>query len=173
MNDRVPPDQLGLKFPPAIRAMILRQYAVDIRQAVDIEKTLSESDGKKRLVALNAMLRYTNELTKPYEDEARLIELSISQNLLAAQDFERAGDIDKAIEHFDLCIRDGFTGSLPYDRLRILYTRKNEFDRAIRACERYIEILGFIKDFNPKYPNVKQISTMENWIEKLKIKQAK
>lgn len=55
-----------------------------------------------------------------------------------AQQLERQGEMDAAIKLYELNVADLFHGSLPYDRLRVLYTKLNWFQEAIRVCEAYL-----------------------------------
>jgi hypothetical protein len=42
---------------------------------------------------------------------------------------------EEARVRFELNILDGFDGTMPYDRLRILYTREGRYKDAIRVCD--------------------------------------
>lgn len=42
--------------------------------------------------------------------------------------YEKAGNIEKAIETYEKVVSRKFDGSLPYDRLSILYRKQGNFD---------------------------------------------
>lgn len=47
---------------------------------------------------------------------------NVDKNLLG-QEFEKAGQIEKAIACYEGCIQNDFDGTFPYDRLAIIYRR--------------------------------------------------
>lgn len=61
---------------------------------------------------------------------------------LKGRDLEKSGKEDVAITLYEENVADRFDGSHPYDRLRVIYTRRKDFDGAIRVCQQYIELSG-------------------------------
>lgn len=63
---------------------------------------------------------------------------------------------------YEANIQDGFDGSHPYDRLRILYKRKKDFASAIKVCEAFLKTSS-----NLKYPDQKLCDVFAKDIAKL------
>ncbi len=57
-------------------------------------------------------------------------------------ELEADGQLDEAIELYERNVADGYVGALPYDRLRIIYARRQELASAIRVCRAAIRALG-------------------------------
>src|SRR5919106_1324371 len=57
------------------------------------------------------------------------------------RELEVEGKVDDAVELYELNVRDGFLGPLPYDRLRVIYFRRNELASAIRVCQAAIKAM--------------------------------
>ncbi|MCM1121799.1 MAG: tetratricopeptide repeat protein [Ruminococcus flavefaciens] len=53
-------------------------------------------------------------------------ERNVTDNLKGIE-YEKAGDIDKAIEIYEKVVSRKFDGSHPYDRLSILYRKRGDF----------------------------------------------
>ena len=53
---------------------------------------------------------------------------------------EKSGNLEAAITIYEISIGDEFTGTQPYDRLRILYTRRAWYKDAIRVCQAYVSL---------------------------------
>jgi hypothetical protein len=58
---------------------------------------------------------------------------------LKGRELERAGQQDRAIVLYEANIVDRFDGSHPYDRLRVIYGRRRQYEDVIRVCRAYIE----------------------------------
>jgi hypothetical protein len=54
--------------------------------------------------------------------------------------FEREGKIVEAIALYEANLYDGFDQNIPYDRLRVIYTRQCRYDDAIRVCRAYLDL---------------------------------
>lgn len=59
---------------------------------------------------------------------------------------------------------------MPHERLRIIYTKQHNFEKAIAACKRYISILNKFHEFDPDFSNTHLAGKFENTIAKLEIK---
>lgn len=57
-------------------------------------------------------------------------------------DYEKNGDIEKAIYFYELCAVERFEGSHPYTRLAILYRKQKRYEDEIRVCDLAIDILS-------------------------------
>jgi len=77
-------------------------------------------------------------------------------------DLEKQGQIEEAIVLYQTNIAEGFTGQHPYERLRILYTKQKNYDKAIEICKAYLAL----PDIAPK----KRVKFSRD-LEKLKAKQ--
>ncbi len=56
--------------------------------------------------------------------------------------FEKSGNMLKAIDLYEANILDGFDGNHPYDRLAIIYKKQQRIDDEIRVLEKAIEVFG-------------------------------
>jgi hypothetical protein len=55
-------------------------------------------------------------------------------------EFERDGELEKAIEIYELSVADSFFGTHPYDRLRIIYIKWKWYKDAVRVCQLYLAL---------------------------------
>lgn len=78
------------------------------------------------------------EQQKLIKEAHRIEDIVVSRNVRGIQ-FEKAGETGKAVELYEANIRDRFDGSHPYDRLRVIYSRQDKFEDAVRVCQDYIE----------------------------------
>ena len=85
-------------------------------------------------------LHFLNEWRGLVAAERRKLWDMVSGTLEQARECEQEGDLDKALPLYEALIYDGFQGTLPYDRLRIIYTRQKRFEDAIRVCEAYVAL---------------------------------
>ena len=53
---------------------------------------------------------------------------------------EKEGQVDRAIRLYEANLTDGFEGMRPYERLRLIYTRQNRYQEAIRICQAYLAL---------------------------------
>lgn len=70
--------------------------------------------------------------------ERAIIQTMIDRNAKASQ-LEKSGKIEQAISLFEESVRDQFAGTVPYDRLRIMYTKQKRYEDAILVCQAYID----------------------------------
>jgi hypothetical protein len=82
----------------------------------------------------------TNELglMEAYMNAANQIEEAIVSRNLKGKEYERYGEDNEAIILYEANIKDRFDGSHPYERLRVIYTKKRRYKDVIRVCEAYI-----------------------------------
>ena len=132
--------------------------------------------GVPRQTIWNYLLNWENRKLSYEEKEASmkvasyLLDVMVDRNL-NGKTLETQGEVDKAIALYEENISDLFDGSHPYERLRVIYTKRNQLADAIRICRAYIEIADMLlkessrrSDLNPKRD--KFIS----WIDKLEKK---
>ena len=99
----------------------------------------------KRLASVGNQTVSTQEMWKwrtlaePIVDVLREAEEQISRVMLdrnlRAQQLENAGRLDEAIQLYETNVTDGFQGVHPYERLRAIYTERQDYENAIRICE--------------------------------------
>jgi hypothetical protein len=65
---------------------------------------------------------------------------------MEAQELEASGNVDEAVEVYEGNIEDGFKGPHPYERLRIIYSKRKEYANAIRVCQAYCDLPKDIRD---------------------------
>lgn len=80
----------------------------------------------------------------------RAIDSVMFQRNEQGRDLEKQGRPDEAIILYNENADDLFEGVFPYERLRIIYTQKKDYGRAIRACEAYLLMLDTIRGAEEK-----------------------
>ncbi|CAM3476396.1 hypothetical protein [Flavobacterium chungbukense] len=63
--------------------------------------------------------------------------LQAERNLKGAE-FEKNGNLEKAIELYEENVAESFKGNHPYDRLATIYKNQNDLDNEIRILEKAI-----------------------------------
>lgn len=161
-----------LEYPPLLRAELLQQMAMNIRLG---SNEFTSSDLFKSmgfLQRINVMLTGMEGLFKialEFDKEA----LRISQGypfVTDLHDLEKRGHVEVAKCGYEILIAAGFIGSMPYDRLRIIYTREKKYTDAIRVCHRYVSVLKQLSTIHPNASNLRLIPEFEEWARKLDAK---
>jgi len=132
--------------------------------------------GVPRQTIWNYLLDWENRKLSFEEKEAsmnvasRLLDIMVDRNL-RGKTLEAQGEEDKAILLYEENVSDLFGGDYPYDRLRVIYTKRKQLTEAIRVCRTFIEITDLLikkssgrSDLNPKRER------FISWIEKLEKK---
>lgn len=78
---------------------------------------------------------------------------TVNRNL-KGKDYEKAGEIQKAIRLYEENIADHFDGSHPYERLRIIYKAIGKTDDVVRVCKAFLEFGGNDPELRQKYENI-------------------
>jgi tetratricopeptide (TPR) repeat protein len=65
--------------------------------------------------------------------------LQAERNLKGAE-FEKTGNLEKAIELYEENAAESFKGNHPYDRLATIYKNQNDLDNEIRILEKAIVV---------------------------------
>ncbi len=73
------------------------------------------------------------------EAEHELSGVMVDRNLLG-QALEKVGRGDEAIALYEANVVDQFNGSHPYERLRIIYEKRNDVAKALRVCRIYVAL---------------------------------
>ncbi len=172
MKEFPPPESLFVGLPAGIRSVLLDRTAQAIENGTDPFKdpNLAKLSPLTRFDYIASTIEMGRDLASPYRKSSLEITEGLQSKLSNAQRLEKAGEIQNAIELYESCVENGFLGSLPYERLRIIYTKQGQFQNAIRVCKRYIEILKMVKEFWHQYPNIRQIPQYQETIKKLSAK---
>lgn len=75
-----------------------------------------------------------------YSEAERVLSGVMLERNLQGSVLEQAGQIDEAIKLYEANHTDAFIGSHPYERLRIIYTKRKQLDQAIRVCQTFIAL---------------------------------
>ena len=132
--------------------------------------------GVPRQTIWNYLLNWENRKLSFEEKEAsmkvasQLLDVMVDRNL-NGKTLETKGKVDKAIALYEENVLDLFDGNYPYDRLRVIYTKRNQLAEAIRVCKTFTRIVDKLmkegserSDLNPKRDK------FMSWIEKLEKK---
>ena len=80
-----------------------------------------------------------------------------------AQDLERDGKVDEAISIYELLVKYKYPHPGPYERLRILYSKRKRYRDAIKVCRAFISV-------HKKVGYSEQAQKFAEWIPKLQQK---
>lgn len=84
-----------------------------------------------------------------------------------AKEAEVAGDFDKAIVLYEINVENEFEGNGPYDRLAILYRKKEMIEDEIRVLEKGISVFKSLKNSgSPRADLDPKIEKFEDRLEK-------
>lgn len=136
----------------------------------EIVNTLMQTYKLSKVEAYPRMLYYFEQMRKIYADESETLVRPLREVLSRATAEEKAGNVNKAVQLYEELSDQAFPPSMPYERLRVIYTKQGFYSEAVRICKRYIEILNMIKGFWAGYPNIRSIPKYEDHIKKLSAK---
>ena len=130
-----------------------------------------------RQVIWNYLLDWENRKLSSEEKKAsmkvasHLLDVMVDRNL-NGKTIETQGEVDKAIALYEENVSDLFEGDFPYDRLRIIYTKRKQLTEAIRVCRTFVKITDILiqKGSGRSDSNLKHDKFM-SWIEKLEDQQ--
>jgi tetratricopeptide (TPR) repeat protein len=92
----------------------------------------------------------------------------MAQRNLKGKDFEGAGKLDKAIELYEANVADWFIGDYPYNRLRLIYSKRKQLDEAIRVCNAFVRMADTLFGQGSKRGDLTaKREKFTQWIEKL------
>ena len=133
--------------------------------------------GVPRQVVWNYLLDRENRKLSFEEKEAsmkvasRLLDIMVDRNL-NGKTLEAGGEVDKAIALYEENVSDLFDGSHPYDRLRVIYTKRKQFAEAIRVCRIFVNITDILIQEGSECSNLNPTrDKFMSWIEKLEEQQ--
>ena len=112
------------KKPPARKAY--RDYPLGLR-ACYIQKDI------------DALAKKDDDRWMSYQKECnRILGIFADRNGHGIE-LEKQGRMDEAITVYESNIADWADTPYPYKRLRIIYTKRKQYDDAIRVCQKYID----------------------------------
>jgi len=99
-------------------------------------------------------------------------EIQVERNLKGIE-FEKEREVDRAIELYEKNVEEGFEGNHPYDRLAVIYRKREEYEEEIRVLKRAIwifenKVYRGRTDREPKLKKFKE--RLEKTIKKLERK---
>jgi tetratricopeptide (TPR) repeat protein len=129
--------------------------------------------GVPRQIVCNYLLDWGNkpllfeEKEAALKAESHLFGVMVDRNL-NGKTLEAAGEIDKAITLYEENVSDLFAGDYPYDRLRVIYTKRKQFAEAIRVCRTFVKIADMLIEEGSQRGDLKpKRGKFISWIEKL------
>lgn len=111
----LPPDKIYLEYPLGIRYTLLLHY----------EDKTGKADFMKDVL--------------PYHRQASRLENIMVDRNLKGSELEKSGQIEEAINLYEKNVADYADTPHPYNRLRVIYSKRKQYDEAIRICRAYIE----------------------------------
>lgn len=80
---------------------------------------------------------------KKFNPKQTSLPMEINENLqternLKGSEFEKTGDLEKAIEEYEKNVEESYKGNHPYDRLATIYKNQNDIENEIRILEKAI-----------------------------------
>ena len=90
---------------------------------------------------------------REYKKEQKTLDKQVERNLKGIA-LEKKGYIDKAVELYEQNVSENFDGNHPYDRLAIIYRKRNQIDDEIRVLEKAVFVFKNID--RPKLTKFKE-----------------
>lgn len=89
------------------------------------------------------------------------LEDKMVDNNLNGKEFEKNGNVKKAIKLYSFNVQHRFQGNFPYDRLAIIYRKTKQYDKEIEVLEKAIDVFEndvyeFRGDREPKLDKFRQ-----------------
>ena len=120
------------------------------------------------------MDKYSLDVYEKYRKVTSKLENIIVERNLRGKELEKAGSVDNAIELYEQNVTDMVDTPFPYDRLRIIYTRRKQYDDAIRVCKAYISAANErARVLNDPTHALTPNNKYKEWIAKLEVRKAK
>ena len=70
------------------------------------------------------------------------------------QNLEKKGNVDSAIKLYEENVAENFEGSLPYNRLAIIYRKRKDYNNEIRVLNKAISVYSQLDKSSPR-PDIK------------------
>ncbi|MGB4870269.1 MAG: hypothetical protein WBP47_09470 [Candidatus Promineifilaceae bacterium] len=142
---------LGQEIERQLAAGNSRQAVLNwlVAEAAALEKQLPTPQTRARLYALDASLAQLRS--------------ELAHSLQMGRAHEMAGHTDEAMLFYETAVSDQIASRLPYEHLRVIYVRRQQYDAARRICQSALE--------NP-FLDAKTQAHFQAWVEKLTVSSA-
>ena len=99
---------------------------------------------KKLTVTINSLDFSTDsdsiqKMKEKYEKDNYIISLQANLNMEGIE-FEKRGELEKAINNYEENIKQNFEGNHPYDRLAIIYRKRKDYENEIRILKHAVHV---------------------------------
>lgn len=171
-HDFLPPDQLFVYEPDGIRAIAIERYASQMISLFETTKEyfikdVMEEHGLSRTEAEPIVQAQFQTLQQIYREEIADLTNPLNAALSCASEEEDAGNINKAVQIYEELADNAFLASMPYERLRIIYTKQGSYEEAKRICQRYIDVMNRVETYWPNYTSIELLSPYYDHIRRL------
>jgi hypothetical protein len=103
-----------------------------------------------------------------YGREADRIFKELFDRNARAKALEKSGETDHAINLYEQNVTDCFDGTYPYERLRVIYTEREQYGAAIRVCQAFVDTADIlIKLGAPRTALQPKRKEFKEWIAEL------
>jgi hypothetical protein len=86
-------------------------------------------------------------------------------------ELEKTNQIDEAICLYEENVTDWFRGNHPYDRLRVIYSERKQYNDVIRVCESFVKAANeFITLGSPRSDLSLKRDKFKDWANKFRDK---
>lgn len=91
-------------------------------------------------IRMMLLMQYDGENHLSFHKEASKLEDIIVNKNVKGTELEKQSKVDEAIALYESNVADFADTPHPYDRLRIIYTKRKQYSEAIRVCQAYIKL---------------------------------
>jgi tetratricopeptide (TPR) repeat protein len=91
-------------------------------------------------IRMTLLMHYDDPNYPSFYNEASKLENIIVDRNIKGNELEKRSNIDEAITVYESNVSDFADTPAPYERLRIIYTKRKQYVEAIRVCEAFIEM---------------------------------
>ncbi len=150
-SKRDPLQKQKAKLSKSIKRQVAKGIPIgNVISSLEQEKSHAMAQATKTSKKLSPSSRKFNQTLQAHNVQMNWIlyidgQIGHLQSLMSkrnekAQQLERDGQIERAIPLYEANVKDRFNGTLPYDRLRIIYTRQKRYADATRVCQSYLKL---------------------------------
>jgi hypothetical protein len=148
---KIKPDEVAREIyhenPAGIRQFLIRKWVVDRKGRINAEL----------LAFMHACVDEADRLSDTMVDRNR-----------KGSDHEKNGEIEAAIEEYELNISEWFDGDHPYERLRVIYNRRKQYEDALRVCKAFICMSLRMQELgSPRVDLEPKRNHFQDWIHRL------
>ncbi len=136
-NQRTTEEPLGRKYKRLIKES-------NMNEENNLKLFLKELDQPGESHTLQKLQKHNEEISK-------ILMIAADRNNRGIK-YEKQGKIEKAVELYEMNIKDEFVCTHPYNRLMIIYRRRKEYNDEIRIINNFLSIIvDFRGDDKQKY----------------------